>query len=316
MFYDRFIQLCRERDVRPTPLIVELGLSSSNAAQWKKGSTPRPQVLQRIAEYFGVPVSYFYETDEKASTRAIKGERDIKKTMETLAEQLSEEDDILFNGVPMRGDVRESILSAVQFGLDAGHGNPDRAINFTNTIDVVNSDFAQSLRDSKAALLSTLKARSRFDSVHRLYFLSEIPFGTVDVLCNHLRIDLHEIEKWDQFNELPPNSTIDKILVLFNLSPSELLSEQDLETYNRRKFERESKQLSEEDVKLLRDFHSLDERSKRLILDLIEHELETQDDYDEMIFNDESIITQVIDDYHNNLSRLEAQADAAMEFST
>lgn len=72
MFYDKFMQLCKERNVKPTPLIVELGLSSSNAAQWKKGSTPRSQVLQKIADYFGVPVSYFFET-EKAPT--VAGER-------------------------------------------------------------------------------------------------------------------------------------------------------------------------------------------------------------------------------------------------
>lgn len=77
VFYDRFIQLCKERNIKPTPLIVELGLSSSNAAQWKKGSTPRPQVLQRIADYFDVPVAYFYETEQKEKTPTESDERDI-----------------------------------------------------------------------------------------------------------------------------------------------------------------------------------------------------------------------------------------------
>lgn len=75
VFYDRFIQLCKERNIKPTPLIVELGLSSSNAAQWKKGSTPRPQVLQKIADYFGVPISYFYETLETEKAPANSDER-------------------------------------------------------------------------------------------------------------------------------------------------------------------------------------------------------------------------------------------------
>lgn len=59
MFYDRFIKLCRAKGVKPTPLIVGMGLSSSNVSQWKKGSTPRPDVLQRIADYFGVSVEHF-----------------------------------------------------------------------------------------------------------------------------------------------------------------------------------------------------------------------------------------------------------------
>lgn len=58
MFYDRFIKLCNEKGIKPTPLVVGMGLSSSNVSQWKKGSTPRPEVLQRLAEYFGVSVSY------------------------------------------------------------------------------------------------------------------------------------------------------------------------------------------------------------------------------------------------------------------
>ena len=77
VFYDRIIQLCKERNVKPTPLIVELGLSSSNAAQWKKGSTPRPQVLQRIADYFGVSVAYFYETEKTENAPTNSGERAV-----------------------------------------------------------------------------------------------------------------------------------------------------------------------------------------------------------------------------------------------
>lgn len=67
MFYDRFIELCDKKGIKPTPLVTGMGLSSSNVSQWKKGSTPRPEVIQRLAEYFGVSVSYlmFGEDDKK-----------------------------------------------------------------------------------------------------------------------------------------------------------------------------------------------------------------------------------------------------------
>lgn len=65
VFYDKYIDLCKKSGVKPTPVAVSLGLSSSNVAQWKKGSTPRPSVLQKIADYFDVKVSYFFETSEE-----------------------------------------------------------------------------------------------------------------------------------------------------------------------------------------------------------------------------------------------------------
>lgn len=65
MFYDRYIELCQKRGKKPYTVAKELGLTNSNVAQWKKGSTPRPDVLQKIANYFGVKVSYFFEDSEE-----------------------------------------------------------------------------------------------------------------------------------------------------------------------------------------------------------------------------------------------------------
>ena len=64
MFYDRFIQLCSEKGVKPTPLVVSMGLSSSNVSQWKKGSTPRPAILKKLADYFGVSPEYLMFGDD------------------------------------------------------------------------------------------------------------------------------------------------------------------------------------------------------------------------------------------------------------
>lgn len=58
MFFDRYIFLCEKAGKKPYTVAREIGLGGSNVAQWKKGSTPRPVVLQRIADYFGVSVGY------------------------------------------------------------------------------------------------------------------------------------------------------------------------------------------------------------------------------------------------------------------
>lgn len=65
MFYDRFLALCDKRGIKPTPLIIGMGLSSSNVSQWKKGSLPRPHVLKKLADYFGVTLEELMDIDKK-----------------------------------------------------------------------------------------------------------------------------------------------------------------------------------------------------------------------------------------------------------
>lgn len=74
MFYDRFIELCRKSGIKPTPLVMQMGLSSSNVSQWKKGSTPRPEVLKRLADYFNVSVEYLLESDQKEKPATPEGD--------------------------------------------------------------------------------------------------------------------------------------------------------------------------------------------------------------------------------------------------
>lgn len=65
MFYDKFIELCEKEGVKPTPLVVSMGLSSSNVSMWKKGSTPRPAIVKKIADYFGVTTDYLLSGEQK-----------------------------------------------------------------------------------------------------------------------------------------------------------------------------------------------------------------------------------------------------------
>lgn len=58
MFYDNYIRACALRGEKPTPVAQKVGCTSSNIAQWKKGSTPRSAVLQKIADYLEVSPQY------------------------------------------------------------------------------------------------------------------------------------------------------------------------------------------------------------------------------------------------------------------
>ncbi len=58
MFYDRFIELCKQRGKSPAAVTKELGLNNSSSTAWKRGSTPKSETLQKLANYFGVSVDY------------------------------------------------------------------------------------------------------------------------------------------------------------------------------------------------------------------------------------------------------------------
>ena len=58
MFYETFKDLCKNRNVKPTRVVQELGLSSANMSNWKNGRKPKTDILNNIADYFGVTVDY------------------------------------------------------------------------------------------------------------------------------------------------------------------------------------------------------------------------------------------------------------------
>lgn len=60
MFYDTFINLCIERNISPTKAVTEMGIDRSAVTRWKNGQSGVTETnLQKMSNYFGVPVSYF-----------------------------------------------------------------------------------------------------------------------------------------------------------------------------------------------------------------------------------------------------------------
>jgi len=58
MFYDRFIELCEEKKIKPTRACVEAGLSRGLAAKWKSTNTEKPSAdaLEKLSAYFEKPI--------------------------------------------------------------------------------------------------------------------------------------------------------------------------------------------------------------------------------------------------------------------
>lgn len=123
MFYDRYIGLCAEKGVSPSRAAEEIGLNKASVTNWKKnGYTPRAEVLQRIAEYFGVSVGFLVDSSEeteKASALTDKDRRDIARDLELIMSALDSAGDLQFDGDPMSDEARESIRAAMKLGLEA-----------------------------------------------------------------------------------------------------------------------------------------------------------------------------------------------------
>lgn len=75
MFFETYKDLCKKHGEKPYGLPVKLGAKSNSiVAQWKSGSLPRPEMLQSIADYFGVSVGYLIDGDEKKPATQQSGE--------------------------------------------------------------------------------------------------------------------------------------------------------------------------------------------------------------------------------------------------
>ena len=67
-FYKKLKQLCDERGVKPTPVVKSLGISATNLKRWENGATVNSDILNKIADYFQVPVDFFFDAENDEET--------------------------------------------------------------------------------------------------------------------------------------------------------------------------------------------------------------------------------------------------------
>ena len=54
MFWENFILQCSKKNMSPSAVCLDLGLSKTMVTKWKNGACPRETTLLKIANYFGV----------------------------------------------------------------------------------------------------------------------------------------------------------------------------------------------------------------------------------------------------------------------
>ena len=105
MFYDKYVELCKKKGVKPSPAAVEAGISKSLVTKWKNNhtETPSPEVLNALSKYFSVPV---YELLGEEPQKNIPGE-----------ETLTEEERRILNALRKKSPEELKALS-VLLGID------------------------------------------------------------------------------------------------------------------------------------------------------------------------------------------------------
>ena len=121
--YEIFEHLLQKYGVTPYKVSKATGVSQSSLSDWKLGKiTPKTATLQKIADYFGVTVDYLItgndSPDKKESLLTTKDERDISKILEQTRQQLLSQEGLMFDGDPASPEAIESILSAMQIGME------------------------------------------------------------------------------------------------------------------------------------------------------------------------------------------------------
>lgn len=91
--YEKFKVLLANNNVTPYRVHKETGISTATLSDWKNGkSEPKRDKIQKICNYFNVPMSYFYEKEEEVPEEPqlnARDKRDIAKDLNNIMEKLT-----------------------------------------------------------------------------------------------------------------------------------------------------------------------------------------------------------------------------------
>lgn len=121
--YEIFESLLKKYGVTTYQVAKATGISTASFTGWKQGKWNFKQdKLQKIADYFGVTIEYLMTGKEEAEKNepalTSKDERDIEKIINQTRDQLLHQEGLMFDGDPASPEAIESILSAMQIGME------------------------------------------------------------------------------------------------------------------------------------------------------------------------------------------------------
>jgi len=118
---DLIKKICKERKIPISHLERDLGYGNGYISQLRKGTVPSDRAVE-IANYLNIDLQYLLsggeDINENKNTLTRKDTRDIEKILNETKEQLLSQDGLMFEGDPASPEAIESILSAMQIGME------------------------------------------------------------------------------------------------------------------------------------------------------------------------------------------------------
>lgn len=118
--YENILALCQQAGITGGKLCSELGFSRSTLSDLKAGRVVSlsSAKLQKIAEYFGVPVDSLLGTGAGQALTP-RDERDISRKLEETLRQLEGgQDGLMFDGEPIDDETRELLYISLKNSLE------------------------------------------------------------------------------------------------------------------------------------------------------------------------------------------------------
>lgn len=89
-FYNKFIKYCTLAGKAPSRAAMDIGLSKSTVSNWKtRGTFPTDATAQKIADYFGVPVSDLTAEEQTKKPATVSGD-ELDETTRDIMDILSD----------------------------------------------------------------------------------------------------------------------------------------------------------------------------------------------------------------------------------
>ena len=120
--YDRIEQLMLKRGEKASDLAKATGMSTGLLSQWKsRMQKPSAAKLSKVAAHYGVTTDYLLTGEEKENAPAPteKDKRDAAKEVKRIMDDLENSGELMFDGVPLSDEARESLAAAMKLGLEA-----------------------------------------------------------------------------------------------------------------------------------------------------------------------------------------------------
>lgn len=121
---DRISEAMKLRDIRQADLVKKTGISKGALSSYISGRyVPKQNNVYLIAKALDVSETWLMGGDVpmqriESPTLTRRDTRDIEKILEQTRGQLTSQEDLMFDGEPASPEAIESILSAMQIGME------------------------------------------------------------------------------------------------------------------------------------------------------------------------------------------------------